>query len=123
MNHSPKTVARSSAAKESGGNDMLYHASLFPVKKFVPRIPLVRCENEDETFPRISFSEEDKFHAISAIPSIGENISMMLELGLYPTLYLYTYPETACRIVHSICQEPMTKVTGLCLTGSGFTNE
>lgn len=102
---------------------MLYHASLFPVKKFVPRIPLVRCENEDETFPRISFSEEDKFHAISAIPSIGENISMMLELGLYPTLYLYTYPETACRIVHSICQEPMTKVTGLCLTGSGFTNE
>ena len=84
---------------------MLYHASLFPVKEFIPRIPLVRCENEDETFPRISFSEEDEFHAISAIPFIRENISMMLELGLYPTLYLYTYPETACRIVHSIYEE------------------
>ena len=98
---------------------MLYHATLFPVKKFVPRVPLIRCDNEDQTIPRISFSEKSEFHAVSAIPSITENLNRMLEFGLYPTLYLYTYPEEDCQVVRSVEEEPH----GIRLLPSGYVQD
>jgi len=59
---------------------ILYHVSFDPVENFKLRIPKDRCPNEDNTIPRICFSE--RLHlAVSSMPQGGQALRGLLEFN------------------------------------------
>ena len=72
---------------------MLYHVSFFPVEQFYPRVPQIRCRFENAHIPRISFSCKSVLEALRAIPDAAVTIHRMLEIGIEPTIYVYSVSE------------------------------
>ncbi len=77
---------------------ILYHVSFDPIEKFELRIPKNRCPNEDETVPRICFSERLNL-AVSSMPQGGQALRGMLKLNkkskkiITPILHCYMCAE------------------------------
>lgn len=76
-----------SRERKSKTNRMV-HVSFDLVDEFVPRVPAQRCQNEDDTTPRICVAP-DITKALQAIPQAGEVISAMLSLELPAIIHVY----------------------------------
>lgn len=69
---------------------MWYHISLVPIKHFEPRIPKTTYETEDRTINRICVTTNLR-KAFSAAPQMGNILKGMLDNGITPIIYIYTF--------------------------------
>lgn len=69
---------------------ILYHVSIEPVRRFVPRVPKYRCLGENATIPRICCCE-DIFDCIDAMPGGAFVIDCLLWLCKEATMYVYSF--------------------------------